>query len=252
MPAKRILILGGTGEARQLAALLVNAGHDVMTFLAGATEHPVLPEGKVQIGGMGGVLGLKQYIVSESIEILIDATHPFAGGISLIAYYASIDIETVTLLRLERAEWQKQKDDIWIEVDSVKSAVEALPLGSRIMLTIGRKWIEPFMARSDLSGLVRMIEAPSVDIPQSWRLVRERPPFSVEGEMTLMIDNNISHIVSKNSGGAETESKIVAARKLKIPVVMISRPNTVKVSSFGQPEEIAFAVSKLGSDAMSG
>lgn len=244
MRVRKILILGGTRDARQLAFRLIHAGHDVTTSFAGVTEHPVQPEGKVRVGGFGGVDGLRQYLKAENIDVLVDATHPFAAIISANAAAASGDVE---LLRLERPAWIAQPSDNWIHVADIAAAVSALPAKASVMLTIGRKEVAPFIARLDLSGVARMIEPTSVTLPANWSLILERPPFSLESEMAVLRDNNITHLVSKNAGGGETEMKLVAARSLQIPVVMIARPNKPTVTTYSSVEGINTHISKLGS-----
>lgn len=246
MQARKILILGGTRDARQLAFRLIHAGHDVTTSFAGVTEHPVQPEGKVRVGGFGGVEGLRQYLKAENIDVLVDATHPFAAIISANAAAASGD---VVLLRLQRPAWTAKPEDRWMEVADIDAAVLALPINASVMLTIGRKEIAPFTARIDLSGVARMIEPTTVHLTQSWKLILERPPFSLESEIALLRDHEITYLVSKNAGGSETETKLVAARILQIPVVMIARPHKPMVTTYSSVEGINTHISKLGSSA---
>jgi precorrin-6A/cobalt-precorrin-6A reductase len=221
MRVERILVLSGTSEARALASALVVAGHDVTTSLAGATQKPILPDGKVRVGGFGGVEGLREFLKQEKISVVIDATHPFAAVIST---HAARACGGLPLLRLERPAWQRQAGDQWIEVSDSAGALAALPLKAATMLTIGRKQVEPFFMRNDLSGLARMIEQPATLVPEGWTLILERPPFTVESELALMRQHSITHLVSKNAGGTETRAKLEAARQLRIPVVMIARP----------------------------
>jgi precorrin-6A/cobalt-precorrin-6A reductase len=244
MPVKKVLILGGTRDARQLAFRLIHAGHDVTTSFAGVTEHPVQPEGKVRVGGFGGVEGLRQYLQAEKYDVLVDATHPFAAIISANAAEAAGDI---LLLRLERPAWTARPDDQWINVENIEAAVSALPLNASVMLTIGRKEIEPFMKRVDLKGVTRMIEPTAIALPASWNLILERPPFTLESEMALLRDHNITHLVSKNAGSSDTETKLTAARNLQIPVVMIARPFKPHVTTYATVEAINAHISKLGS-----
>lgn len=246
MRVKKILILGGTRGARQLAFRLIHAGHDVTTSFAGVTEHPIQPEGKVRVGGFGGVDGLRQYLEAEKIEVMVDATHPFAAVISANASQASGHIE---LLRLERPPWIAKAGDHWIEVENIDAANAALPLNASVMLTIGRKDIAPFIARSDLKGVTRMIEPTSIVLPPAWELILERPPFTLESEMALLRQHNITHLVSKNAGGSETETKLVAARHLKVPVVLIARPFKPPVTTYSSVEAINAHISKLGSQS---
>jgi precorrin-6A/cobalt-precorrin-6A reductase len=246
MQSRKVLILGGTRDARQLAFRLIHAGHDVTTSFAGVTEHPVQPEGKVRVGGFGGVEGLRQYLQAEKYDVLVDATHPFAAIISANAAEAAGDI---LLLRLERPAWTPKPNDNWLEVADIQNAVDALPLQASVMLTIGRKEIAPFLAREDLSGVARMIEPTSIPLPAAWALMLERPPFTLDSETTLLRDHNITHLVSKNAGSSDTETKLTAARNLQIPVVMIARPFKPHVTTHATVEAINAHISKLGSTA---
>jgi precorrin-6A/cobalt-precorrin-6A reductase len=244
MQSKKVLILGGTRDARQLAFRLIHAGHDVTTSFAGVTEHPVQPEGKVRVGGFGGVEGLRQYLHAEKYDVLVDATHPFAAIISANAAQAMGDVE---LLRLERPAWTPKPNDQWIDVADIQNAVDALPLQASVMLTIGRKEVAPFLARADLSGVARMIEPTPIPLPAKWSLMLERPPFSLESETTLLREHNITHLVSKNAGSSDTETKLTAARNLQIPVIMIARPFKPAVTTYSSVEAINTHISKLGS-----
>lgn len=231
MPRDRILILGGTRDARELAAELVAGGRNVVTSLAGVTTQPERPEGDVRVGGFGGAEGLANYLDAEDIAVVIDCTHPFASRISANAY-AACAARGVLLLRLERPAWKPGFDDRWNMVSSASEAAARLPSGARVLLTTGRKDLEPFFARADVSGIARMIEEPPLDPPPQWRVLRERPPFTVAGEAALMAENGITHLVTKNAGGSATEAKLQAARELRIPVVMIARPVKPEVPVF--------------------
>ncbi|MFN4143494.1 cobalt-precorrin-6A reductase [Aestuariivirga sp.] len=245
MSASRILILGGTREARDLAARLIAEGFDVTSSLAGVTTAPRLPEGSVRRGGFGGVEGLLTYLSGEGIALVIDATHPFATQISAHAHEACRRLG-LPLLRLERPAWEPAGDAPWRSVRSAEEAVTVLPAGARALVTIGRKDIAPFLARSDISGVVRMIEMPREEaIPSGWTLLLERPPFSREAEMALMRGHAISHLVSKNSGGGEMAPKIEAAAALGIPVIMIARPGKPQAATLVSAEAVAGAVRRL-------
>jgi precorrin-6A/cobalt-precorrin-6A reductase len=223
MHPKRILILGGTSDGRSLAARLVALGHDVTTSLAGVTRDPTLPPGAVRRGGFGGARGLAACIREERFDAVVDATHPFAAQISRHAVLATQSTRT-PLLRFERPAWQAQPEDKWIEVSGIAAAVAALPDGAHVFLTIGRKDIAPFLARGGLTGIVRSIEIPKIDLPVAWQLLTARPPFSVESERELMSRERITHLVTKNAGGEDTYAKLVAARSLELPVVIVARP----------------------------
>lgn len=231
MPRDRILILGGTRDAREIAAALVEAGRNVVTSLAGVTEQPLLPPGEVRIGGFGGAAGLKSYLESAQIALVIDATHPFAARMSTQAFEACGD-SGILLLRFERKPWRAGEGDRWTEVSSAAEAAAALPPGARVLLTTGRKDLEPFFLRSEISGLARMIEEPPLNPPSNWSILRARPPFSVAEETALLRGHAISHLVTKNAGGGATEAKLAAARALGLPVLMIARPAKPDVPCF--------------------
>jgi len=130
-------------------------------------------------------------------------------------------------------------------VSLVASAAEAagtLPAGARVLLTTGRKDLEPFLSRSDISGIARMIEAPPAELPEPWTLLRERPPFTVTAETALMTGQEVTHLVTKNAGGGATEAKLEAARTLGIPVVMIARPAKPEVPGFGALDNLMAVV----------
>ena len=245
MSPKRILILGGTAEARALAASLVQAGHDVTTSLAGVTQHPHLPEGQIRIGGFGGAAGLRDFLALKKIDVVVDATHPFAAAISRNAAEAC---GATKLLRLERPAWIKQTEDIWIGVPDTSSAAQALPQRARVLLTIGRKEIGVFMARTDLTGVARMIEPPPAPLSAQWQLMLKRPPFSLESEIGLMRSHAITHLVCKNAGGVETYEKLLAARQLRIAVVMINRPTKPVAPIYKTVEALAWQVGTMSLD----
>jgi precorrin-6A/cobalt-precorrin-6A reductase len=222
MPAK-ILILGGTAEARDIAAQLIAGGHDVTSSLAGVTSKPLLPQGKLRIGGFGGAEGLRAYLQKESVDVLVDATHPYAAIISRNAFEA-VQSSGTRLLRFERAAWTRNSADNWISVETLTEAAGVLPAHAKVFMTTGRKELAPFLNREDISGVIRTVEPPSETMPPHWRIILDRPPHSVDNELTLFQSENFTHIVSKNAGGSATIAKVHAARKLDLPVIMVQRP----------------------------
>lgn len=219
---RRILILGGTAQARQLATALGQTGHAVTTSLAGRTATPTLPAGEIRIGGFGGVEGLAAYMRQTGTDLIVDATHPFAARISANAAAAS-QVTGIPLIRLERPQWQKPEGAIWVEVPDMASAVAALPAGARVLLTIGRQDLAPFFPRTDCHFIARMIDIPE-GLPATWTIIAARGPFTQEAEEALLGEHKITHLVSKNAGAAEVAAKLDAAARLAIPVVMVARP----------------------------
>lgn len=224
MPPKRVLIFGGTTEARELADRLVDDGFEVVSALAGVTQSPILPRGEVHRGRFGGVEGIVAYSRQKQFDVIVDATHPFAAKISANLAAAAQQL-ALPCLRLERQAWQPEAADRWVMVADAVAAAGALPRNARVLLTIGHRDLEHFLARSDLSGVLRVIEPVSRVLPSTWRLVQKRPPYLLEEERQLLAAEHITALVTKNSGGEATAAKLIAAREIKIPVVMIARPH---------------------------
>jgi precorrin-6A/cobalt-precorrin-6A reductase len=225
MNRRRVLILGGTEDATELAAKATSlAGVEVMTSLAGRTLQPGVVSGERRIGGFGGVAGLVSYLREQQIDVLVDATHPFATQISWNAIRAAAEIP-LPYLRLNRPPWQPVAGDKWLEVEDLAAAVNTLPgLAERVFVSIGRQELALF-SQLNLWFLMRMVEPPSPAAPlPPGHILLERGPFSLEGERSLLQQYEIEAIVSKNSGGRATYAKIIAARELEIPVVMVQRP----------------------------
>ena len=241
MPNDRVLILGGTREARELASILVAEGFVVITSLAGIIASPVLPEGAVRRGGFGGVDGLVQFLLDDRIAAIVDATHPFAAQMSSNAA-AAARIARIPLLRVERPAWTSQPEDKWTIVQSATEAAAIVPPGARAFVAIGGKEVGAFFGRDGISGVARMIEPFRGRVHPEWTVILQRPPFEPEDEMKLLIHHRVTHLVTKNSGGSDTSAKLEAARRLGLPVVMIARPAKTKGMVFGTPTELAAAL----------
>ncbi|WP_190240761.1 cobalt-precorrin-6A reductase [Nostoc sp. 'Peltigera membranacea cyanobiont' 210A] len=222
----RVLILGGTGDAAELAAKVTTIqGLEVITSLAGRTREPSVPLGDLRVGGFGGVAGLASYLRVMQIDLLIDATHPFATQISFNAADAATEVG-VPRLMLIRPPWEKESGDRWIEVDNVEVAATTLQnQAQRVFLTVGRQELAAFAHLEKIWFLMRMIDPPGEDalVPPGMVLC-DRGPFTLNNERQILIENNIDTIVSKNSGGDATKPKIIAARELGVKVVMVNRP----------------------------
>lgn len=236
----RVLILGGTTEASALVmALAQREGIVPVLSLAGRTERPVLPDVAYRIGGFGGVDGLVAYLRNEAIDAVVDATHPFAAR---MCWNASTACEhaAVPLLRLGRPAWVAGPDDRWVEVATIEDAVAALgEVPRRVFLTVGRLSLPAFGAAPQHHYLVRSIDAPEdLSMLPDRRLLLARGPFGVEPEEALMRDNRVEVVVTKNSGGSATAGKIEAARRLRLPVVMVARPPRPAVPEAVSVEEV--------------
>lgn len=223
--SETILVLGGTAEANALVGRLaaLKARRNVILSLAGRTTAPMLPSDcTVRIGGFGGAAGLATFCIEANIVVLVDATHPFAAGISRNAAEAS-RISRIPRIALVRPAWEPVKDDRWFRVDGLAAARDALPHGARPFLALGRQHIAPFLLRTDLRAVVRMIDPPEPPLPFAADLVLAKPAADPNEEAKLFKARGISHLVCRNSGGAASYAKIAAARTLGLPVILIDR-----------------------------
>jgi len=244
-----LLLVGGTGEARALAAALDGTpGLRVVSSLAGAVARPRLPVGEVRIGGFGGPDGLARWLTEHQVAAVVDASHPFAARISA-SCVAATTITGVPLLRLERPAWTPSPGDDWRLVPDVATAAALLPellsglLPSevptglprerpsgaaephgRVLLTTGRRDLPAFYDVPGVSLVARCVDPPADPVPPHVDVLLDRGPYNVEGETELLRSRAIHVLVTKNSGGALTEAKLVAARSLDLPVVMVQRP----------------------------
>ncbi|GGN06513.1 precorrin-6A reductase [Terrabacter tumescens] len=220
----RVLVLGGTGEARDLAARLVERGDVVVSSLAGRVSAPALPVGEVRTGGFGGVDGLAAY-VDGSFDHVVDATHPFAARITGNAV-AACDRVGVPIVRLQRPGWEVHPlagSFTWVE-DIEAARVAAEGLGVRPFVTTGRQQLDAFAGWDDRYVLARVVDPPEWEVPASWEVLRARGPYPYAGERDLLESRRIDVLLTKDSGGALTEAKLTAAHDLGVPVVVVRRP----------------------------
>ncbi|MBB3976997.1 precorrin-6A/cobalt-precorrin-6A reductase [Rhizobium azooxidifex] len=240
MDKKRILILGGTAEARELAGRLASRGDfEVTLSLAGRTLDPAPQPVPVRTGGFGGADGLAGYLAAQRIDLLVDATHPFARQISANAERAAERTAT-PILRLQRPGWQQVDGDRWTRVATLEEAVSALgEAPMRVFLAIGRQEAHQFNAAPQHAYLVRSVDPvePPLTVPHVTYLLA-RGPFAVDDEIVLLRDHRVDALVSKNSGGEATYAKIVAARALRLPVIMVERTGSHSVTTAETVDEI--------------
>lgn len=237
---KRVLILGGTEEARHLAEAATQrfgATLAITTSLAGRTRVAAPVAGAVRRGGFGGAAGLAAFLRTEQIDLVIDATHPFAQRISTAARDACREC-VVPHLALTRPPWPREAGDRWIEVDSAADAAAVLPrYGKRVFLTIGRSALGAFASVEGVAFLVRLIDPPATPLPVACDIILGRGPFTFEEERTIIERHAIDLLVTKASGGAATAAKLAAARAAGIPVVMLRRPGSPAVASVERIED---------------
>jgi precorrin-6A/cobalt-precorrin-6A reductase len=220
----RILLLGGTTEASDLARVFAAAGLDAVFSYAGRTANPVAQPIPTRVGGFGGIAGLHAYLQAENISHVIDATHPFAAQMSRNAL-AACDAANLPILAFERPVWQATAGDRWVHVADMAGAVAALPEArARVFLAIGKQNLEGFAAKPQHHYLLRLVDAPDLmPLPDATAVIA-RGPFTEAGDRALLQSHSISHIVAKNAGGSGAQAKLAAARVLGLAVIMIDRP----------------------------
>ncbi|HEV7251520.1 MAG TPA: cobalt-precorrin-6A reductase [Mesorhizobium sp.] len=244
---RKILILGGTAEARQLAGRLARrVGLDVTLSLAGRTVAPVEQGVPVRVGGFGGAAGLATYLRENGVALLIDATHPYAARISANAVEAS-DEAGVPLLALRRPAWQAVAGDRWIEADSVAEAVALIGQEPRrVFAALGRQEVAPLERAKQHFYLVRSVDP--IDPPLALLCadyILGRGPFDEAAERALLLADRIDAVLCKNSGGDASYGKIAAARALGLPVFMVRRPELPAARTAETVEAAELAVAHL-------
>ena len=220
----RLLLLGGTGEARALAAALHPGPVEVISSLAGRVSNPALPLGAVRVGGFGGVDGLVAYLRDERIDAVVDATHPFAAGMSAHAAEAA-ERTGVPLLALRRPGWATR--DSWTRVASTDAAAAAVRTHSAgtVFLTTGKRDLGAFAPDATRHYVIRVVDPPEGALPARHTVVLDRGPYSLDGELGLLRRYAVGVLVTKDSGGPLTAAKLDAAEQLDVPVVVVDRPS---------------------------
>lgn len=223
---RNLLILGGTTEASALAAgLAADPRFDTVLSFAGATRSPRVPSVAHRVGGFGGATGLASFLQRHRTDLLVDATHPFAAQMKRHAVSAAA-MAGVPMLAIRRPPWTPLQGDRWHEVADMQAA--ALAIGAepqRVLLTIGQKDLAAFCVAPAHHYVVRSVDPPDrSSLPPDNEIISARGPFHQADEENLLRDRRISLLITKNSGGAATEAKLVAARVCAIPVIMVARP----------------------------
>ncbi|MCP1199800.1 cobalt-precorrin-6A reductase [Notoacmeibacter sp. MSK16QG-6] len=246
LAGRSILILGGTADARKLASVLAEQDANVTLSLAGVTLSPRDQGVPTRIGGFGGAEGLAEYLRAKKIDLLIDATHPYAANISRNAAAAALKSQT-PLLALRRPAWQPEAADLWHYAGNLEAALEAIgPDPKRLFVALGRKEIAPLATAPQHIYVIRSVDpVEPVLLPPKHKTILDRGPFTLVAERELLEQERIDAIMCKNSGGTAAYAKLLAARKLGLPVHMLTRPALPDVPAASNVEEALRMTSEL-------
>lgn len=218
------LLLAGTGEAKDIAQGLADTGLSAIASLAGATRAPKSLAIPMRIGGFGGAAGFRAYLDEAGITAVLDATHPYAADIT--ARTAAICHEIgLPYLQVLRPEWRPEPGDNWTVIDQEEDAALYVQPGQTVFLGTGRQTLGKFANLAGAEVICRQIDPPTGPFPFSGgRFLVGRPPFPVADEVALFESLGVNWLVVKNAGGERSRTKLIAARQLAIPVLMIRRP----------------------------
>jgi precorrin-6A/cobalt-precorrin-6A reductase len=218
-----VLLLAGTAEARAVDRLLSAQGIPTLASLAGATAQPAPLLSPTRIGGFGGAAGFRAVLEEARIGVVIDATHPFAARIT--DRTARLCAEAgVPYLRLSRPGWTEGPGDRWTRVAHLTDAPAHIPTDTTVFLATGRQSLPDLAALAPGRRLLlRQIDPPDAPFPYDGAFLLGRPPFDAAAEEALFRAEAVDWLVVKDAGGAG-EGKLIAARALGLPVLMIDRP----------------------------
>lgn len=220
----KVLLLAGTGEARELATLIDRAGMPAIASLAGVTDRPLGLKLQTRAGGFGGTEPFKAFLKKENITAVVDATHPFAHRIT----DRTADIcrsLSLPYLQVLRPAWQPDPGDDWHWIDDPSEASTLIPSGATVFLATGRQSLADFSGLEGRRVIARVIDPPSSPFPfDGGEFIIGRPPFSVKSESALLDRLGVDWVVTKDAGGAASRSKLDAAFALGLPVAILRRP----------------------------
>jgi len=243
----KLLLLGGTADARRLAKRLQLPGIEIIYSVAGLVRMPDV-DCQIISGGFSQFGGLKAYIEQQNIDAVLDATHPYAEKMTATACSVTQQLD-LPYWRFHRAPWKAQGSDHWQMFKDWSQLLPALAGFKSVFLTAGQIDEAAVTAFADYSQqkqqrqLLRTAVQPAQPLPDSMSWIKAIGPFDIEGELALMREHKIDALVSKNSGGKATEAKLEAARQLDVPVMMLKRPELPEgINTFDELDACVAAV----------
>ncbi|WP_159979700.1 precorrin-6A/cobalt-precorrin-6A reductase [Roseobacter cerasinus] len=226
MNSGTVLVMAGAREAHTLAASLRRRGRKVIVSLP-AAERAFEPfTAPVRIGPFPSKEAMADWMAAQGVRTVIDASHAFdveiSRDVSLIC-----KVQDLRYLRVLRPPWRQSRQDIWLPYRSIAKAAQDVPAGERVFTNTGRATLNEYRGfRGDVL-FVRQTQLHDEAAPFAFaHYVFGTPPFSQGGEESLFTELNISRLICRNVGGPASMSKLLAARRLGLPVAMIERPQT--------------------------
>lgn len=255
-----ILVLGGTLEGREIAGDIAGMGFKtLLTVVSGygagmVSDDPLV---EVLVGSLDDT-GLQSLIREREVRLVIDATHPYAGLVTSMAWQTAQEMQ-VPFIRYQRPPVAESTGypKVYSAVNYEEAAVIAKDLGEIIFLTIGSKNLKPFVEMGRKSGrriIARVLPEPRVLVEcaaigvASRDLIAVQGPFSTEMNIAMLKEFKAGVLVTKDSGKTGgTDTKLEAAARLGIPVVVVGRPDYHGVPGTSSRSELLEKIKKIKS-----
>ncbi|MEJ6398764.1 cobalt-precorrin-6A reductase [Yoonia sp. 208BN28-4] len=219
-----LLLLAGSGEAKQIAQALAQDGTPAIASLAGETRRPSELGLPTRVGGFGGADGFRDYIHAAGITAVLDATHPYAADMTTRTARLCAEL-SIPYCHVLRPPWTPEPGDDWTEIAREEDAKTYIHSWQTVFLGTGRKTLHRFKNLEGTRLICRLIDPPTEPFPfEGGEFLIGRPPFSVDREKELFRLLNVDWLIVKNAGGDASRTKLTAAGDLGIPVLMIKRP----------------------------
>jgi len=247
-----ILLLGGTSDSIEIVKLLIDEGLSMIFSLATGTpmDLPESPFAMVRRGALDQA-GMEESISQDNINILIDATHPYAAEVTRNALLVAKK-RRVRYFRLNRKPVVKHGPNILFAKDHEDAARKAVTLGGTILATIGIRNLAVYVSTCFRNGPLLIVRALPTEgslktlermgIPPENRIIGQGP-FSYEDNIRAIRQFGVKTLITKDSGTrGGTEEKIRAAHDEGCKIIVVQRPPSDETASFCEPRELVDAV----------
>ena len=228
-----IWLVGGTSEARTVAAALLARGLGVVVTTA--TEVPSALPDNPRLSWRPGRLHPEEmtaFIAREAISLVIDASHPYAREVQESARRAATR-SGIAYLRFERPGAGLAAAWVCWAASHEEAARLAFSFGRSVLLTTGSSHLAPYVQAARQTGLplfARVLPHPSAEVACQAAgldpacLIEARGPFGVEENRETIQRLGIGVLVTKDSGqSGGVPEKLEAARLEGCQVVALCR-----------------------------